>query len=93
MKKLAEKQQVEVIESDEGDLMNLLGQKVILMCMNYNYVGTLLGVNEKYVMLGDDSAICYETGSWNEPKWKDAQPLNKRCRVMIGAIESYFEGK
>jgi len=93
MKKLAPVQKVEVVDVDEGSLLGLLGQKIILMCMNYSYVGTLEGVNDKFVLLGDDSAICYETGDWNSASWKDAQKVGKKTRVFIDKIESYFEGK
>ncbi len=93
MKKLAPVQKVEVVDVDEGSLLALLGKKVILMCMNYHYTGTLEGVNDKFVLLGEDAAICYETGPWNASTWKDAQKVGQKARVFIDKIESYFEGK
>ena len=52
------------------ELESLMGEKVILLCMNYNYVGTLIGVNEKFVLLDEaDAAVCYETGEWSAKSW------------------------
>ena len=84
---------VKVTEEIEGEgLESLLGEPVMLMCMNFNYVGTLIGVNEKFVLL-EDGAICYETGSFTETKWKDAQKVGQPLYVMIDKIESFFLGK
>ena len=78
---------IEVDSSDAG-LESLLGEKVLLMCMNYFYHGTLAGVNEKDVLLSD-AHIVYETGSWNESGFKDAQRVCDALYVRIDAIESY----
>ena len=84
---------VKVTEIEGEGLEALMGEKVILMCMNYNYVGTLEGVNEKFVMLGEDAAICYETGAWTDKSWKDAQKIGHQFYVMIDKIESFGLGK
>ena len=85
---------VKFVTEIEGEgLEALLGEQVILMCMNYNYVGKLVGVNEKFVLLGDDAAICYETGEWSAAKWKDAQKFGREHYVMIDKIESFGRGK
>lgn len=81
-----------VVEVEGKGLEELLGQKVLLMCMNFNYAGTLVGVNEKSVLL-DDASVVFETGAYTDSKWKDAQKINKPLYVMIDKIEAFFEGK
>jgi hypothetical protein len=86
MKKL-----VNVTEVEGEGLVALLGEKVILMCMNYNYVGTLVGVNDVDALLdAKDAAIVYETGEWSAKEWKDAQKIGKPVYVRIDKIEAYF---
>ena len=77
-----------LIEDKEDGLISLLGEKVTLMCVNYFYTGILEGVNETCVKLKDPS-IVYETGAWNEPRWKDIQALPNDIYVQISAIESF----
>ena len=83
MKKLVEE------VSDEG-LESLIGEKVILFCMNYFYSGKLVGVNDNDVLL-EDAHIVYETGSFAEEGWKDAQKLSfcEKFYIRTAAIESY----
>lgn len=79
-----------VVEVDGEGLLALMGQKVLLMCMNYFYYGTLTGVNDSCVELTDPK-IVYETGKWDAGKWQDAQALPvKSCYVQLGAIESFM---
>ena len=67
----------------------LLGERVTLLCVNYFYTGTLLGVNDDCVLLGEPSII-YETGAWSEKAWKDAQRLPAdRLYVRREMVESY----
>ena len=73
--------------ADEG-LMALLGERVTLLCLNYIYTGTLLGVQDDCVLLSDP-AIVYETGPFSDPKWKDAQALPRSLYVMRRCIESF----
>lgn len=81
MKKLVEE------VSGEG-LVKLMGERVTLFCAVYIYTGKLIGVNDTCVLL-EDAAIVYETGPFNESKWKDAQPLPNQWYVQIGMIESF----
>jgi len=82
------KKLIEVVEA-EG-LESLLGERVTLLCMNYFYTGKLLGVNETCVLLADKPAIVYETGSWDEKKWADAQELpTDKLYVQRAAIEAF----
>jgi len=77
-----------VIEVDNEGLIALLGKQVTLFCLNYIYSGTLEGVNEKCVKL-NNAAIIYETGSFNDSSFKDAQKLPNDVYVMINTIESF----
>lgn len=78
-----------IIETVEGEgLESMLGERVTLFCMNYIYTGKLIGVNDTCVQLQDPS-IVYETGPFNDPKWKDAQALPQNLYVMTSAIESF----
>ncbi len=79
---------VQTIEADGEGLMKLLGEKVTLLCANYFYTGTLVGVNETCVLL-EQPSIVYETGAWHEKGWKDAQALPGAIYVMTAAIEAF----
>lgn len=84
MKKLVSVQEVE----DEG-LVALMGQVVTLFCLNYIYTGKLTGVNDDCVLL-ESASIVYETGSFNDTQWKDAQQLPHPVYVMKRCIESFM---
>lgn len=83
MKKLVEVQEVE----GEG-LIGLLGERVTLFCMNYIYTGKLTGVNSHDVLL-EDAFVVFETGSFDDKEWKDAQKLPAVLYVRLSAVESY----
>lgn len=83
MKKLVNVQEVE----GEG-LISLLGEKVMLFCLNYIYAGKLAGVNEKDVLL-EEASIVYETGELKAKKFTDAQETPGPLYVRTSAIESY----
>lgn len=82
---------VNVVEVEGEGLVSLLGEKVILFCMNYFYAGTLAGVNTDCVLL-EDAGIVYETGSFSDSKWKDFQKIGS-VYVRIQSIEAYARGK
>ena len=82
MKKLVKCEEVE----GEG-LLSLLGETVMVWCMNYNYWGKLIGVNDVDSLLSD-AHVVYETGPLTGPL-KDAQPLPHDHYVRISSIESY----
>lgn len=83
MKKL-----VQVVDAEGQGLEALLGQPVVLFCLNYIYAGELIGVNVTDVIL-KDAKIVYETGPLGG-KFKDAQALPAgEWRVRTSAIESY----
>jgi hypothetical protein len=84
MKKLVKVEEVE----GEG-LVGLMGETVTLFCLNYIYAGQLVGVNDTFVKL-DNAHIIYETGSFSDKKFKDAQKLsNGIFYVQVSAIESF----
>ena len=77
-----------VTEVQGEGLDKLLGERVTLFCANYIYTGTLTGVNDTCVLL-TDPAIVYETGSFLEKNWKEAQTLPNDWYVKLDAIESF----
>ncbi len=80
---------VNVTEVQGEGLVALLGEKVMLFCMNYIYAGILSGVNESCVQL-TEAHIVYETGSFADKGFKDAQRLpGEAWYVQVGAIESF----
>ena len=84
MKKL-----VTVTEVENEGLDGLMGERITLFCANYIYTGKLVGVNERYAKL-EDAAIVYETGSFTEKAWKDAQSLPHPVYIMLSAVESFM---
>lgn len=80
-----------VTEVEGEGLVSLLGEQVILFCMNYFYAGKLVGVNEDCVLL-EDGGIVYETGALSDAKWKDFQKIGN-VYVRISCIEAYAKGK
>ena len=82
-----------IVETVEGEgLEKLLGERITLFCLNYIYTGTLIGINATCVLLTSPS-IVYETGSFGDKAWKDAQPLPDDLYVMQSAIESFGKVK
>ena len=73
--------------NDEG-FDKLLGERITVFCMNYIYTGKLSGVNDTYILL-TDPAIVYETGSFSDPEWKDAQGLPNNLYVQLSSVESF----
>ena len=88
MKKL-----VTVTEVEGEGLESLLGERVLLLCMNYFYEGVLAGVNADVVQL-DDPHVVYETGKWSDKGYADRQKLHSaKLYVRIAAIEAYGVSK
>jgi hypothetical protein len=77
-----------VTEVENEGLEALLGQRVTLFCGVYIYTGRLVGVNTSCVKL-ENAGIVYETGPFNEKKWKDCQPLPNDWYVATQSIESF----
>lgn len=85
MKKVVTVQEVE----GEG-LQALLGKTVTLWCLNYIYYGTLVGVNDKDVLL-ENAGLVYETGELSSKTLKDLQKVPFPLYVRTSCIESYSE--
>lgn len=84
MKKL-----VNVVEVEGEGLTALLGEQVLLFCMNYFYTGKLTGVNEKYVQL-EGASIVYETGKLGGKVFQNQEALpGKVWYIVTASIESY----
>lgn len=82
-----------VVEVEGEGLEKLLGQNVLLFCLNYIYTGELTGVNDSCVQL-TKAKIVYETGSFETKGYTDAQALpDDVWYVQRGAIESFGPGK
>ena len=80
---------VTVTEVDGEGLEALLGQNVLLLCLNYIYTGKLVGVNASFVKL-EGAQIVYETGPFSNKEFKDAQSLPvSEWYVQTSAIESF----
>lgn len=83
-----------IIETDEAStLEQLLGENVLIFCLNYIYTGKLIGVNAQSVVL-EEPSIVYETGPYNQAGYRDAQRLHVQTwNVSISAIESFGKSK
>ena len=78
-----------LVDSTESEgLELLLGQNVTLFCQIYIYTGKLVGVNDSYVKL-ENPKIVYETGSFTDKDFKDAQALPNAWYVQKNSIESF----
>ena len=84
MKKL-----VQTVEVEGEGLCALMGEQVLLFCLNYIYTGKLIGVNSSFVLL-EGAQIVYETGAFDAAKFADAQALpTSQWYVQTAAIESF----
>lgn len=83
MKKL-----VTVTEVEGEGLLSLLGQNVLIFCMNYIYTGKLAGVNTNDIVL-ENPRIVYETGAFDKKSFIDAQALPNDLYIRTNSIESY----
>lgn len=83
-----------IVEVDaKAGIESLLGERVLLMCLNYFYVGKLAGVSKTCVLL-ENASIVYETGDWSAAEWKDAQCVRRKAvYVRLAAIEAFMPEK
>ena len=81
-----------VVETEDGGMVALLGEKIALFCGVYIYTGKLAGVNNDHIEL-DEPKLVYETGELTSGDWQDAQPLPSPWRVMLQGIESWGPAK
>lgn len=87
------KKVMNVVEVENEGLMALIGEDVMIFCMSYIYAGKLTGVNEECILL-EEAKIVYETGSFQDKGYSDAQMLpGKKIYIMKRNIESFGIGK
>lgn len=71
----------------------LAGEDVLIFALNYIYAGKLVGVNSTFIQL-EGARIVYETGSFTDKGYKDAQKLpGETWYIQVSAIESFGLGK
>jgi len=79
----------EIVDISGEGLESLLGKRVTFFCMNYIYVGKLIGVNTTCIKL-EDPAIVYSTGDFKDKNYSDEQPLQvKIFYIQVNSIESF----
>lgn len=82
-----------LIEVENGGLLSLLDENVLIFCVNYIYTGKLIGVNDDCIQLSGVQ-IVYETGDFQSAEFKDAQALpTSEWFVQMTAIESFGRAK
>ena len=78
-----------VVENKEEGFMALMGENVEVFCGIYIYAGKLVGVNTSCIKLANPHLV-YETGAFNDKKYKDAQSMNREFHyIQQGFIESF----
>jgi hypothetical protein len=75
-------------EIEEEGFLALLGKQITCFCAVYIYTGKLVGVNKTCIKL-EDPKIVYETGSFSEKAWKDAQALPNDMYIQSSMIEAF----
>lgn len=82
------KKTIQVVEVEDEGFLALMDQVITIFSLNYIYTGKLIGVNETCVLLKDPS-IVYETGSFTNKDWEDAQKLPNEIYVQLGCVEAF----
>lgn len=78
-----------IVETNDDAWTDLLGQEVVIWCMNYIYTGKLVAVNATHVQL-TGARVVYETGPLDAKEWQDAQSLPQETwNVALSAVESF----
>jgi hypothetical protein len=85
MKKLVRVEEVE----GEG-LIGLMGEQVLVFCLNYIYTGKLVGVNTTCIKL-ESPKIVYDTGSFSNKTFTTAEVLPNELYIQTGTIESFHK--
>jgi hypothetical protein len=82
-----------VQEIENEGFEKLLGEKILVMCVNYFYTGKLIGVNESCILI-ENPSIVYETGKWGDGEYKDDQTMHiDELYIQISSIESFGKSK
>lgn len=81
----------EVVEVENEGLVALLNKQVLVICNNYFYYGKLVWVNDTCIKLETPYKV-FETGPYDDKKFKDAQKLPVDAwYIMTAHIESFGE--
>jgi hypothetical protein len=84
----------EVVEDNSSAYDLLLGKKVLVFCMNYNYTGILSEVNTDTIGLSK-AQLVFETGPFNSADWKYSEKLpcdvHYICKISIESICAIHE--
>ena len=75
--------------NNETIIEQYLGKNVTIFCCRYTYTGKMIKLDDYAVVL-EDCKIVYETGSFEEKKWKDVQSLCvKEWSITRQSIEAF----
>lgn len=79
-----------ITEGENKALEDLVGKNVTFFCANYIYTGKLTEVSDVQAKL-ENAKIVYETGSFDDPNWSEAQniPSGGTWYIRLSAVESY----
>ncbi len=78
-----------LVKQVEGEgLESLLGEYVVVWCLNYIYCGKLIGVNTHDILL-EEAEVVYETGDLNASDFTDSQAVVNPVYIRMACIESY----
>ena len=67
-----------------------MGKVVLFHCMNYNYIGRVVSVNDRSVQL-DEMKVVFETGPYVASMMKGAEFVhNRNGFVNRASIESFW---
>ena len=87
------KQLIKVQEVEQEGFFAFLNKKILIFASNYIYTGVLVGVNDTFVKL-EGARLVYETGSFADKGYTDAQPLPEgEWYVQLSAVESFGASK
>ena len=80
-----------VIQEVEGEGFEaLIGKPVLVFCAIYNWHGTLVGVNDKCILLENPSLV-FETGAFTQKNFSDVQKLPSSELRLSLPIEAMVE--
>ncbi len=77
-----------VVEQEGEGLEMLIGERVVVFCMNYIYSGKLTGVNKTCILL-EDAGVVFETGAFTDTRFKDFQKIGHNLYIQTSSIESF----
>ena len=82
------KKSVQIVEVENEGFLALMDEVITIFSLNYIYTGKLIGVNDTCILL-ENPSIVYETGSFDEKEWSDAQKLPNNLYVQTNCIEAF----